>query len=114
MPRWMFDDTTATVSCPKCKAKAGVVCKTPSGKNVKGLVPHDERVDAFKSHPSFDITNYQAKVMSIFDLIAEMDKKMSPESKATGDKMAKMLEEGIEIEYSDGTTETLTPDGIKG
>jgi hypothetical protein len=39
---WLFTDVNRNISCPKCGAKAGEVCRTPKGR--KALEPHTERV----------------------------------------------------------------------
>lgn len=42
----MFTATTQCVDCPKCKMKAGFVCRSPSG--VIADEPHSERVTAYQ------------------------------------------------------------------
>jgi hypothetical protein len=41
---WMYTDATNFVDCPKCRALAGVSCRTPKGR--KSLEPHYERIKA--------------------------------------------------------------------
>jgi hypothetical protein len=56
--RWMSTNSVHYVDCPKCGAKAGFLCVTPTGKRGRGLTggAHDERQgELMRLHP--DIAN---------------------------------------------------------
>jgi len=44
---WIFSDTNRQVKCPLCNSDPGYYCETPTGRKVKGGVPHSERVQEF-------------------------------------------------------------------
>lgn len=62
MAKFLFTEATQKVDCPRCKERAGSYCRSPKGR--KTDYPHGERVQALERLPSFNLADFQCKVVS--------------------------------------------------